>query len=254
VRTNEVSRIWRAPEAEMPRELVAALRRAAPEIVFPASTPHSLPEEDARPLAAAAPGPGEKRNVPGEAPAVRHSAGSDRPASTSASVSRVPAPAGDLQGETAGSSPLDWLLATLQAVMEGVMAGDAAPLQKANAVARLAGHFLKAYRAKELEAENKVLCRRVQAAEARVAELEADLAASAARPLPLASAPHASTDVARRAGSLAAPDRKAAPGSVTLPQDLRTARAAGESLASRGPTGDLISLTAANAQTGHDPP
>src|SRR5947208_15216294 len=39
VRTAEVSRIWRAPEAEMPSELVAAMRRYAPEITLPAPEP-----------------------------------------------------------------------------------------------------------------------------------------------------------------------------------------------------------------------
>jgi hypothetical protein len=60
----------------------------------------------------------------------------------------------------------------LREAMAGVMAGDAAPLQKANAVARLAGLYLKACRAKELEQENKALTRRLAAAEAPLAELE----------------------------------------------------------------------------------
>ena len=55
-------------------------------------------------------------------------------------------------GETS-ASPLDWLMAILQAAMEGVMAGDATPLQKANVVARLAGQYLKAYGAKDQTAE-----------------------------------------------------------------------------------------------------
>src|SRR3954454_20947714 len=39
VSRNEVPRIWRAPEAAMPCELVAALRRADPKLNFPVSAP-----------------------------------------------------------------------------------------------------------------------------------------------------------------------------------------------------------------------
>src|SRR5437899_1884112 len=45
VRAAEVSRIWRAPEAEMPPELVAAMRRCAPEVTFP--VPEPAPSNDA---------------------------------------------------------------------------------------------------------------------------------------------------------------------------------------------------------------
>ena len=53
------------------------------------------------------------------------------------------------------------------------MAGEATPLQKANAIARLAGQYLKAFGAQEQARENKALRRRLVDAEARVAALEA---------------------------------------------------------------------------------
>src|SRR5438067_12233990 len=113
VRTNEVSRIWRAPEVDMPRELVAAMRRADPAMTFPPSAPASSSHTDLAeppsesPVPVPHPGPGPASSAP------------------------------PLRGETT-ASPLDWLMATLQAAMEAVMASDATPLQKANAVARLA--------------------------------------------------------------------------------------------------------------------
>src|SRR5438094_908654 len=88
VRTNEVSRIWRAPEVEMPRELVAGIRRADPAITFPASAPASSSHTG---LA----GPSPESPVPEPHPA-------PSPASS----------APPLRGEPT-ASPLDWLLATL---------------------------------------------------------------------------------------------------------------------------------------------
>lgn len=60
---------------------------------------------------------------------------------------------------------LDWFLGLLQEAMTQVMAGEATPLQKANAVARLGALYLKACRAAELE-------KSIPALEQRVAELE----------------------------------------------------------------------------------
>jgi len=103
-------------------------------------------------------------------------------------------------------------LTTLQAAMEGVMAGDATPLQKANAVARLAGQYLKAYGVKELGREKKELNRRLAAAESRVVELEMPLAAQAAA-LPVSEealspdgSPAEETDPEASSRSLGTPD------------------------------------------------
>jgi hypothetical protein len=76
---------------------------------------------------------------------------------------------------------MDWLLALLQEAMTGVMAGEATPLQKANAVARLTALYLKASHVAELEQGNAALAERAAAAEAYTAELEARATAWAVR-------------------------------------------------------------------------
>src|SRR5438067_8924108 len=74
--------------------------------------------------------------------------------------------------ETAPSS-FDWLLSMLQQAMTEVMASDAAPLQKASALARLGALYLRAYRAAGLEQANKELARRIKALEPRLEAAEA---------------------------------------------------------------------------------
>jgi len=75
---------------------------------------------------------------------------------------------------------LDWLIALLRDAMAQVMASDEPALQKANLVARLAGHYLKAHRTAEIERANKDLRRRVAELEERVAAVETALAAPTA--------------------------------------------------------------------------
>ena len=74
-----------------------------------------------------------------------------------------------------------WLLALLQEAMTGVMGGDATPLQKANAVARLTALYLKACHVAGLEQANAALAERAAAAEAYTADLEARATAWAER-------------------------------------------------------------------------
>jgi hypothetical protein len=223
VRMHEVSRIWRAPEAEMPRELVAAIRRADPAITFPASTP--APSSPTGP-------PAPSSGSPGSVPHPGHGSASSAP---------------PVRGETT-ASPLDWLMATLQAAMEGVMAGDATPLQKANAVARLTGQYLKAYGVKELERENKALIRRLAALEAHVAALEA-CAASAERPATAmtgeADPPAGSPEQGR--------EREGNPDSMDVPDEVWVSQTVGEPLATR-PAARAVSASGAIAAEGRVPP
>jgi hypothetical protein len=79
-------------------------------------------------------------------------------------------------------SPLGWLLGTLGQAIEGVMAGESTPLQKANAVARLGNLYLKTYRAAELQRENKALARRIAELERCLAGLQAQSASSRSAP------------------------------------------------------------------------
>jgi len=153
-----------------------------------------------------------------------------------------------LRGETT-ASPLDWLMATLQAAMEGVMAGDATPLQKANAVARLAGQYLKAYGAKELERETKALIRRLAAAEAHVAALEA-CAASVERPATAMTGeadPPAGTPEQGR-------EREGNPRSMDVPDGVWVTRTAGEPLAERPAEAHAVSASGAIAEADPGPP
>jgi hypothetical protein len=78
-------------------------------------------------------------------------------------------------------APLAWLLDLLQQSLREVMESDTAPLQKANAIARLGSLYLKAYRTTELEKINRDLVKRVTAAEERTAALEAQVARQAER-------------------------------------------------------------------------
>ena len=140
----QVHNIWREPEAEMPPELVASMRRRLPDITFPVSKPRPP-----RASASTVPGPLED--------------------DSQSSVSVLVADAGTADSD----DRLDWLPTMLRAMMEEVMASEDPALKKASAIARLAGLYLKAYRVRDLEQANKELARRAAAAEARAAEMEA---------------------------------------------------------------------------------
>jgi hypothetical protein len=205
----------------MPRELVTILRLSNPGITFPAL------------------------GAPGE--------GALAPPVSSSPVSSPdvdPAAAGRALPEGRSGSPeLQWLMVTLQAAMEGVMAGEATPLQKANAVARLAGQYLKAYGLKELERENQALNRRLAAAEARVAALEAH-AVSVERP------------ATAMAGAAVPPagdpeqelEWEGDPCSMDGPDEPWMTRIAEESLAVRHAEAHALGTAGATAQEGRGPP
>jgi hypothetical protein len=157
------SSIWRAPKAQMPPDLVAAIRTAAPEATFPPPAP--------APDRASAPG--------GADGAFTLSEGRPAPAGTP----RLDDP--HQRGMNADPDDLQWLQATLRRTITEVAESDAPPLQKANAIGRLAGQCLKTYQLVELKRANKELARRLAAAEAQLAELEA----RAAAPVPPATEP-----------------------------------------------------------------
>jgi hypothetical protein len=75
--------------------------------------------------------------------------------------------------ENTPEPPLDWLLAMLRQSMEELMASEAKPLPKANALARLASLYLKTCGAAGLTKENKALKRRLK-------ELESSASSDAA--------------------------------------------------------------------------
>jgi len=93
------------------------------------------------------------------------------------------------------AGPFAWMLAMLQQAMEGVMTGEAPPLQKASAIARLGNLYLKTSRAAELQKENRELTRRLVALEKRLAAVEG----------PDASTEVGSTDQPRQNRSSSAP-------------------------------------------------
>lgn len=274
--------VWRAPEAEMPPDLVAALRRYAPEVTFPEAEPATLESTVVAEPVAGLPAsrPGRRRqsaslrhaeffrtpsiaSPPGEGDAMGHDSrpdsdredGSGRegepergaqtsspcdPSSSSVSL--------HLGGEGGGETQLDWLQAMLREAMEEVMAGDAAPLQKANALARLAGLYLKAGRAKELEQENRALRRRLAEAEARLAALEMRLAAGPPREACIEP-----RDAGRPepGGSLALPKWEETSSSCANPGARSMARAAEEGAAAPG---SPVLLLTGRTDGGRDPP
>jgi hypothetical protein len=72
------------------------------------------------------------------------------------------------EGDPTSAAP-EWLLAMLKQAMEEVMAGDATPLQKANAITRLGNLYLKAAGAGELAKTVKALTGRVAGLEEALA-------------------------------------------------------------------------------------
>jgi hypothetical protein len=153
----EPAGIWRAPVCEMPPGLVVRIRANDPNAVFPAAAPEdpsplALPFLQATPVSSSDPAPAASPFLPAD-----------------------PTP-----------SPLAWLLTTLQTAIEGVMAGEATPLQKASAVARLGNLYLKAYRAAEFEKENKQLAGRVGELEEQLVSAQAEAARMEQRGLALA--------------------------------------------------------------------
>jgi hypothetical protein len=251
--------VWRAPEAQMPPELVAAMRRYAPEITFPAAEPASAANT-------AAPDPAALHPLsldlalpantprPGEPPADEASHRTGNSGTPSAEHTIWPDPSISsvspcLRGETAGSPGLDWLMATLRAAMEGVMAGDAAPLPKANAVARLAGLYLKAYGAAELERENRALTRRLAAAEARAAAREERPPAGPSEPAP------APDDNGPEAGHPpAVPARAEGNARRWVPEEQTIAPEPGGSRAARAAPAEPVPLAPVGTDGARDPP
>jgi hypothetical protein len=217
VRAADVSRVWLAPEAEMPRELVATLRHANPALRFPD------PEPSSRATVAA-------------------SMASSPPFGSSPTREATPIEPAAPEGAS-GSAELEWLLALLRAAMEGVMAGEGTPLLKASAVARLAGQYLKAYGAGERRRENQALTRRLKAAEARVAVLEARLAAAERPP----ATPKPEEAVPPAVSLKPEPERERQTVPYELPDHGWVDLGRGEPLAARAAASDPVSTAGAIA-------
>ncbi len=145
--------IYCLPEAAMPTGVVAVIRFANPGFVFPDRAPELISESPTGDQ------PGAARRDP--------SSESGALPATSSFPNDAAGPAGDA---------MTWLQSVLQQAMEGVMAGEAPPLQKASAIARLANLYLKAHRAGELERENRELTKRLEQMEQRLATVESDAA------------------------------------------------------------------------------
>jgi hypothetical protein len=91
---------------------------------------------------------------------------------------------------TPDTPPMDWLLAMLKQAMEETMASEAKPLQKANALARLASLYLKASGSAELAKTVKALTRRVAELEEAMAPTGAGSADSTTEPPAVPAALH----------------------------------------------------------------
>jgi hypothetical protein len=74
--------------------------------------------------------------------------------------------------EESGAAPLDWLLEMLQQTITEVLSGDGTPLQKGNAVARLANLYLKARGTEELKRKNRDLTLKIEELAERLNDLE----------------------------------------------------------------------------------
>jgi hypothetical protein len=144
--------IFCLPEAEMPPDLVLYIRSCCPTWPFPEPSPPIVTlGADAAPshFRAAAP----ENDLDAATPRAQ-----DDTLATEAA-------------EEAES--LAWLRATLREVIEDVKAGEADPMRKATAVARLGGLFLRTFRVAELQKENRSLRKSLAAVESRLADLEA---------------------------------------------------------------------------------
>jgi hypothetical protein len=103
----------------------------------------------------------------------------DRALAKQAQQREEPDGAPPLSSESSGP-PVDWLLDLLREAIEELMDSDAAPLQKANAIARLGSLYLKGFQVGELRRANAELERRVAELEQRAAAAEAQAAQLAA--------------------------------------------------------------------------
>jgi hypothetical protein len=155
--------IFCLPEAEMPPALVAAIRARCPTWPFPQPSPPIFSLGSAALDHAFAPRPSEDRAEPVPAPT----------------------PCEPVATETE-SEPLAWLQTALRQAIEAVMAADAQPVRKANTVARLGSLYLRAYRATDLQHENRRLRKRVATLETSFASMEAALQEISSRLLPAA--------------------------------------------------------------------
>jgi hypothetical protein len=81
-------------------------------------------------------------------------------------------PTSGFDPEDHGDPQLAWLRASLRQVMEELMASDATSMQKANAVARLGGLYLKTYKSGELEKQTRALRAQAAALEQRLAAIQ----------------------------------------------------------------------------------
>jgi hypothetical protein len=148
------SEVFCLPEAEMPPGLVEYLRTIRPSFEFP--EPQVQVE-----TVAPEPAPAVPMLAAARQPSA-HPATSPEPAARERSAAAVSPEAED--------GPLDWLLATIRQATEEMMASDASPQQKANAVARLGNLYLKTHRAAQFQKENRELKRRVVELERALAD------------------------------------------------------------------------------------
>jgi hypothetical protein len=146
----------------MPSELVATIRLHSPHTIFPAVT-REAPVLATRTVDIGSPALATAGPTASGKPAQHEPGSADSAPSPSDSVSPCP------RGETE-PMPLAWLLDLLQQAMTEVMAGEATPVQKANAVARLGSLYLKACRVTELQRDHKALTQRVAELEQQNAE------------------------------------------------------------------------------------
>ncbi len=127
--------IWSGPDTPIPKGLALSIRSVCPFVelpeapfpVPPRTAAHHDHQETPPRIALQNPSPSEPPRV------------SEQPAEPS----------------------LDWMLAMLQEAMAAVMVGESTPLQKANALARLGGLYLRASGAAELKRVNRELNRRL---------------------------------------------------------------------------------------------
>jgi hypothetical protein len=148
------SDIFCLPEAEMPPELVAAIRDCCPTWLFPEPSP---------PLVTVA---------PAEAPAAAPNHPGVTQPTAAAQDAPLPAGRGVMEPE-----PLAWLMDTLRQVIEEAAAAEVPPLQKAAAVARLGALYLRTHRGTELTKENRSLRQQLAALRSQLTDAEQPVSA-----------------------------------------------------------------------------